>query len=90
METPHPGQMECVSSCHSREAQHITRPYPLHRLRGLALSGNGYTPFGYERTVNRKRQEPEGAQEAFTPLEFGTMVFSPEMLDGAGRPKQYQ
>ena len=32
----------------------------------------------------------EGETEAFTPLEFGKIVLSPEMLDGAGRPNRYQ
>lgn len=32
----------------------------------------------------------EGETKVFTPLDFGTTVVSPEMLDGAGRPNQYQ
>ena len=32
----------------------------------------------------------EGRGDYFTPLEFGTIVLSPEMLDGAGRPGRYQ
>ena len=32
----------------------------------------------------------EGETEAFTPLDFGTTVISPQMLDGAGRPNRYQ
>ena len=33
---------------------------------------------------------PEGEPDYFTPLDFGKIVFSPEMLDGAGRPVRYQ
>jgi aminoglycoside 3-N-acetyltransferase len=32
---------------------------------------------------------PEGQSDYNTPLDFGTVVLSPEMLDGAGRPNQY-
>ncbi len=32
----------------------------------------------------------EGRGDYFTPLEFGTIVLSPEMLDGAGRASRYQ
>jgi aminoglycoside 3-N-acetyltransferase len=32
----------------------------------------------------------EGQGDDFTPLEFGTIVLSPEMLDGAGRASRYQ
>jgi len=33
---------------------------------------------------------PEGRGDYFTPLEFGKIVFSPEMPNGAGRPNRYQ
>ncbi|MCK4785705.1 MAG: AAC(3) family N-acetyltransferase [Desulfobacteraceae bacterium] len=33
---------------------------------------------------------PEGQTDYFTPLDFGNIVFSPEMLDGCGRPSKYQ
>ena len=33
---------------------------------------------------------PEGQTEEFTPLKFGNVVASPEMLDGAGRPDVYR
>lgn len=42
-----------------------------------------------EKDYNVFRTE-EGETEAFTPLEFGTIVFSPEMLDGANRSNRYQ
>jgi aminoglycoside 3-N-acetyltransferase len=32
----------------------------------------------------------EGQTQALTSLDFGTVVLSPEMLDGAGRPNRYQ
>ena len=32
----------------------------------------------------------EGKAQAFTPLEFGRIIISPNMEDGAGRPVQYQ
>ena len=42
-----------------------------------------------EKDYNVFRTE-EGETEAFTPLDFGTIVLSPEMLDSAGRPNRYQ
>ncbi len=33
---------------------------------------------------------PEGQIDEFTPLTFGKVVFSPELLDGAGRPDRYR
>lgn len=33
---------------------------------------------------------PEGEPDYYTKLDSGTIVFSPEMLDGAGRPNRYQ
>ena len=33
---------------------------------------------------------PEGKPDYFTPLDFGTIVLSPEMADSAGRPGRYQ
>ncbi len=35
-------------------------------------------------------QTPKGKPDYFTPLDFGKIVFSPERLDGAGRPVRYQ
>ena len=45
--------------------------------------------FEAEKDYNVFRTD-EGAIEAFTPLDFGTIVLSPEMLDSAGRPNRYQ
>ena len=33
---------------------------------------------------------PDGQAESSTPLDFGTVVLSPEMMDGAGRPDRIQ
>lgn len=33
---------------------------------------------------------PEGQTDEFIPLTFGKIVFSPELLDGAGRPDRYR
>ena len=42
-----------------------------------------------EKDYNVFRTE-EGQTESFTPLEFGKIVLSPEMLDGAGHSNRYQ
>jgi len=42
-----------------------------------------------EKDFNVFRTE-EGQTEAYTPLDFGAIVLSPEMPDGAGRPCRYQ
>lgn len=42
-----------------------------------------------EKDYNIFRTE-EGQSDYYTPLTFGEIVLSPEMLDGAGRPVQYQ
>ncbi len=42
-----------------------------------------------EKDYNIFRAEPDSPEYYFTPLNFGTIVLSPEMLDGAGRPDRY-
>ena len=42
-----------------------------------------------EKDYNIFRAEPDSGEYYFTPLDFGTIVLSPEMLDGAGRPDRY-
>ncbi len=60
----------------------VVRRFGLRDLADLAL-------VEAEKDCNIFRT-PEGKPEYFTPLEFGKIVYSPEMLDGAGRPVRYQ
>ncbi|MBN2457005.1 MAG: AAC(3) family N-acetyltransferase [Sedimentisphaerales bacterium] len=60
----------------------VVRRFGLRDLADLAL-------VEAEKDYNIFRT-PEGEPDYYTPLEFGKVVFSPEMLDGAGRPGKYQ
>ena len=60
----------------------VVRRFAMRDLVDLAL-GESQKDYNIFRT-------PEGELDYYTKLDFGTIVFSPEMLDGAGRPNRYQ
>lgn len=42
-----------------------------------------------EKDYNIFRAEPDSDEYYFSPLDFGTIILSPDILDGAGRPDRY-